>query len=201
LVAKLEELTDVIIETEFLIIGGGIVGSMAAIRAKKNNPNLDITIIDKARMEYSGDGVGLDNFNHIPLHKEDYNREVTEDDAKKSVFGAERMKGLKNLKLDAIQMKNAYISQPILEEIGVQVCEDDGSIKVLQGYRKGTVWGNVEYDENGKPTEPLFGTFSRAADLKMKLGTAVRKTIISEIQTIIMSVSIKLSLKWNALSN
>ena len=176
MVAKLEELADVIIETEFLIIGGGIVGSMAAIRAKKNNPNLDVTIIDKARMEYSGDGVGLDNFNHIPLHKEDINRVVTEKDAKNSIFGAERMKGLKNLKLDAIQMKNAYISQPILEEIGVNVCEDDGSIKVLQGYRKGTVWGNVEYDENGKPTEPLFGTFSRAADLKMKLGTAVRKT-------------------------
>jgi hypothetical protein len=65
---------------------------------------------------------------------------------------------------------------PFWKEIGVRIREDDGSLKVVQGYRKGTVWGRVEYDENGKPTEPLFGTFSRASDLKMKLGTAVRKT-------------------------
>ncbi|NLL20213.1 MAG: hypothetical protein GX263_00555, partial [Firmicutes bacterium] len=115
---KLEELADGIIETEFLIIGGGLVGSMAAIRAKKNNKNMDVTIIDKARMEYSGDGVGLDNFNQVPLRKEDINKKVTEEDAKKSVFGAERMKGLRDLKLDAVQASNAYISQPILEEIG-----------------------------------------------------------------------------------
>jgi succinate dehydrogenase/fumarate reductase flavoprotein subunit len=172
---KLEELADGIIETEFLIIGGGLVGSMAAIRAKKNNKNIDVTIIDKARMEYSGDGVGLDNFNQVPLRKEDINKKVTEEDAKKSVFGANRMKGLRDLKLDAVQASNAYISQPILEEIGVKVREDDGSLKVLQGYRKGTVWGHIEYDENGKPTEPLFGSFSRASDLKMRLGTAARK--------------------------
>jgi succinate dehydrogenase/fumarate reductase flavoprotein subunit len=176
LVTKLEDLADGIIETDFLIVGGGLVGSMAAIRAKKNDKNIDIIIIDKARMEYSGDGVGLDNFNQVPLHKEDLHRDVDKDDAKKAIFGAERLKGLKNLRLDAISMKNAYISQPILEEVGVKVREDDGTLKVLQGYRKGTVWGHVEYDENGKPTEPLFGSFSRASDLKMKLGTAVRKT-------------------------
>lgn len=173
---KLEELADGIIETDFLIIGGGLVGSMAAIRAKKNNENIDVTIIDKARMEYSGDGIGLDNFNQIPLHKEDINKNVKDDDIKKAVFGADRMKGLKNFKLDAVQMKNAYVSQPILEEIGVRIREDDGALKVLQGYRKGTVWGHIEYDENGKPYEPLFGTLSRASDLKLKLGTAVRKT-------------------------
>ncbi|MGI6317731.1 MAG: FAD-binding protein [Dethiobacteria bacterium] len=175
MVVKLEVMADNIIETEFLIIGGGLVGSMAAIRAKRNNKDIDVTIIDKARMEYSGDGVGLDNFNQVTLRKEDINRKVTEDDVNKAVFGAERLKGLKDLKLDAIQMKNSYISQPILEEIGVKVREDDGTLKVLQGYRNGTVWGRVEYDENGKPTEPFFGSFSRASDLKMRLGTAARK--------------------------
>lgn len=176
MVTKLEELVDGIIETDFLIIGGGLVGSMAAIRAKKNNQNLDITIIDKARMEYSGDGVGLDNFNQIPLHKEDFDKNATDKDAKSAVFGGDRLKGLRNIKLDSIAITNAYVSQPILEEIGVKVREDDGTLKVVQGYRKGTVWGRVDYDENGKPTEPLFGTFSRATDLKMKLGTAVRKS-------------------------
>ena len=72
-------------------------------------------------------------------------------------------------------MKNAYISQPILEEVGVRIREDDGTLYVLQGYRNGTVWGRVEYDEHGNSTEPLFGTFSRASDLKMRLGTAARK--------------------------
>lgn len=175
MVKRLEELTDGVIETDFLIIGGGLVGSTAAIRAKKNNPNLDVTIIDKAKLEFSGDGVGLDNFNQVPLRKEDFNREVTDEDVEKAVFGAKRLKGLKDFKLDAIQMKNAYISQPILEEVGVRIREDDGTLYVLQGYRNGTVWGRVEYDEHGKPTEPLFGSFSRASDLKMRLGTAVRK--------------------------
>lgn len=173
---KLEELADVIIETDFLIVGGGIVGSMAAIRAKKNNPNMDVTIIDKARMEYSGDGVGLDNFLQIPLHKEDVaKKDVSEDEAKKAVFGGNRFKGLKDLKLVAVEAKHAYVSQPILEEIGVKIREDDGELKVLQGYRKGTVWGRIEYDENGKPYEPFFGTLSRGTDLKMRLGTAARK--------------------------
>ena len=69
--ATLEQLSDGVFETDFLIIGGGLVGTMAAIRARKNSKDLDITILDKATMEYSGDGVGLDNFNQIPLHKED----------------------------------------------------------------------------------------------------------------------------------
>jgi hypothetical protein len=150
---------------------------MAAIRGKKISRDMDITVIDKARMEYSGDGVGLDNFNHIPLRQEDVGRKNKgKEDVKKAVFGADRLKGLKQFKLEEVQMNNAYISQPILEELGVKVGEDDGSIKVIQGYRKGTVWGRLEYDEHGKPIEPLFGTFSRASDLKMRLGTAVRKS-------------------------
>jgi succinate dehydrogenase/fumarate reductase flavoprotein subunit len=128
-------------------------------------------------MEYSGDGVGLDNFTHLPLHKEDLKKkDVSVDDVKKAVFGSGRFKGLRQANLEAKQIKYAYISQPILEEIGVKVWEDDGSLKVLQGYRKGTVWGPVEYDKNGKPEEPFFGSISRASALKMKLGTAVRKS-------------------------
>jgi succinate dehydrogenase/fumarate reductase flavoprotein subunit len=175
MVTKLDDLVDGIIETDFLIIGGGLVGSMAALRAVRNSKNVDVTVIDKARMEYSGDGVGIDNFLQLPLHKEDIGKDISGTDARKATFGADRMKGLKSARLDAIALKNAYISLPILDEIDVHVREDDGSINVLQGYRKGTVWGRLEYDKNGKPTEPLFGTLSRGSDLKVKLGTAVRK--------------------------
>ena len=169
-----EDLTDIVLETDFLIVGGGIVGSMAAIRAKKNDPNFDVLVIDKAKMEWSGDGVGLDNFNQVPLRKEDFNREVTDEDVGKAVFGGKRMQGLMDNKLYAKQMKNAHLSQPLLEEIGVRIREDDGTLYVLQAYRRGTNWGRIEYDENGSP-EPLFGSFSRVSDLKMKLGTAVRR--------------------------
>jgi len=175
MVTKLDNLVDGTIETDFLIIGGGLVGSMAALRAIQNGKNTDVTVIDKARMEYSGDGVGIDNFLQLPLHKEDISKDVSGSEARKATFGADRMKGLKSARLDAIALKNAHISLPILDEIGAHVREDDGSIKVVQGYRKGTVWGRLEYDENGKPTDPLFGTFSRGSDLKVKLGTTVRK--------------------------
>jgi len=172
---SVEQLVDSIIETDFLIVGGGIVGSMAAIRAKMTDPNLDVTIIDKAKMEWSGDGVGLDNHNQVPLHKEDFNREITDEDVSKAVFGSKRMQGLIDNKLFSIQMKNAYLSQPILESIGVRIREEDGALMVLQAYRRGTNWGRLEFDEDGTPSEPLFGSFSRSSDLKMKMGTAVRK--------------------------
>lgn len=168
------ELTDRVFETDFLIIGGGLVGSTASIRAKKNNPDLDVIIIDKAKMEWSGDGVGLDNFNQVPLRKSDIGREITDEDVSKAVFGSARMKGLIDNKLYAKQMKNAYISQPLLEEIGVRIREDDGTLYVLQAYRRGTNWGRILLDENGSP-EPLFGSISRGSDLKTRLGGAVRK--------------------------
>ena len=193
MVPKLEHLVDGIVETDFLIIGGGLAGSIAALRAKKKDGHIDVTVIDKATMEYSGDGVGLDNFNQIPLRKQDLEKtEVTEEEVRKSTFGADRFKGLRQFKLEAIQIKNAYISQPLLEEIGVKVREDDGTLKVLQGYRRGTVWGRVEYDEQGRPTEPFFGTFSRASDLKLKLGTAVRKNGVKVFdRTMLTSLIVK----------
>ena len=191
--ATLEQISDGVFETDFLIIGGGLVGTLAAIRARKNSKDMDITVIDKATMEYSGDGVGLDNFNQIPLHKEDVGKkEASTDDVKKGAMGTERYKGLKQAKLAEKQAKNTYVSVPLLEELGVKLREDDGSFKVLQGYRKGTVWGRIEYDENGKPYEPLFGTLCRGTDLKMRLGTAVRKAGVRVLdRTMVTSIITK----------
>ena len=172
---KIEDLTSSVYETDFLIVGGGIVGTLASIRSKKNDPNLDVLIIDKANIEWSGDGVGLDNFNQVPLRKEDIGRDVTDEDVKTAVFGGNRMQGLVDNRLYAKQIKNNYISQPLLEEIGVRIREDDGTLYVLQAYKRGTNWGRIVYDENGEPEKPLFGSFSRVSDLKLKLGAAVRK--------------------------
>ena len=171
---KIEDLTSRVYETDFLIVGGGCVGSTAALHAKKADPNIDILIIDKAKMEWSGDCVGIDNFNQVPLRKEDFNREVTDEDAKKAVFGGTRMLGTQDNFLYAKQMKNCFISQPILEDCGVRVREDDGTLYVVQAYRRGVNWGRIEYDENGSP-EPLFGSFSRGTDLKLRMGNVIRK--------------------------
>jgi len=57
--ATLEQISDGVFETDFLIIGGGLVGTLAAIRARKNSKDMDITVIDKATMEYSGDGAAV----------------------------------------------------------------------------------------------------------------------------------------------
>ena len=172
---KIEDLTNSVYETDFLIIGGGIAGMTAAIRAKKNDPNFDVLIIDKAKIEWSGDGVGLDNFNQVPLCKEDIGREVTEEEINKALFGANRMQGLSDKKINAVQMKNNYISQSLLEDVGVRIREDDGTLYLLQAYRNGVNWSRIDYEEDGSPCKPLFGSFSRASDLKMRLGTAVRK--------------------------
>jgi adenylylsulfate reductase subunit A len=177
MISTLEQSADSVVETDFLIIGGGLVGSIAAIRASKINKNIDITVIDKATMEFSGDGVGLDNFNQVPLRQEDIGRkDKGADDVRKAIFGANRFKGMKQFALDAKQLNNSYISQPILEELGVKIREDDGTLWLLQGYKKGTVWGRVVYEEDGTPAEPFFGPLCRGTDLKWRLGTAVRKS-------------------------
>jgi len=54
------------IDTDFLIIGGGPAGCMSAIRAKELNPNLDVTILEKAEISRSGAaGRGVDALNNI----------------------------------------------------------------------------------------------------------------------------------------
>jgi succinate dehydrogenase/fumarate reductase flavoprotein subunit len=94
MISTLEQSADSVVETDFLIIGGGLVGSIAAIRASKINKNIDITVIDKATMEFSGDGVGLDNFNQVPLRQEDIGRkDKGADDVRKAIFGANKVQG------------------------------------------------------------------------------------------------------------
>ncbi len=51
--------------TDFLIVGGGPAGCMAAIRAKECRPDLDVTILEKAEISRSGAaGRGMDALNN-----------------------------------------------------------------------------------------------------------------------------------------
>jgi succinate dehydrogenase/fumarate reductase flavoprotein subunit len=56
------------IHTDFLIIGGGAAGCMAAIRAREVNPDVDVTMIEKAEISRSGAaGRGMDALNNVVI--------------------------------------------------------------------------------------------------------------------------------------
>ena len=60
-IAEVEEIR---IETDLLIIGGGNSGCFVAIEAKEKNPNIDVTIMEKAHIDRSGAlAAGMDAIN------------------------------------------------------------------------------------------------------------------------------------------
>lgn len=60
----LDEIATEIIETDLLIIGGGNAGCFAAVEAKKINPKLRVTIMEKAHISRSGaTAAGMDAIN------------------------------------------------------------------------------------------------------------------------------------------
>ncbi len=55
-----------VVHTDFLIVGGGPAGCMAAIRARKMNPKINVTILEKAEISRSGAaGRGMDALNNV----------------------------------------------------------------------------------------------------------------------------------------
>ncbi len=68
---SLEEIPTEVIETDLLIVGGGNAGCFAAIEAKKLNPHLRVTIMEKAHISRSGaTAAGMDAINtYIPEGK------------------------------------------------------------------------------------------------------------------------------------
>jgi succinate dehydrogenase/fumarate reductase flavoprotein subunit len=55
-----------IVHTDFLIIGGGAAGCMAAVRAKEIRPESDVVILEKAEISRSGAaGRGMDALNNV----------------------------------------------------------------------------------------------------------------------------------------
>ncbi len=70
------------IKTDVLVIGGGTAGTMAGIKAKQANPDVDVLILEKANIRRSGAiAMGMDGVNTavIPGYStpEQYVREVT----------------------------------------------------------------------------------------------------------------------------
>jgi succinate dehydrogenase/fumarate reductase flavoprotein subunit len=56
------------IEADFLIIGGGSAGCMAAIRALEENPSLRVVIFEKSDLKYGGSiARGMDALNIVVI--------------------------------------------------------------------------------------------------------------------------------------
>jgi succinate dehydrogenase/fumarate reductase flavoprotein subunit len=171
----LTQIADEVVETDFLIIGGGLAGCMAAIEAKRKG-NLDVVIMEKSSIEYGGTGVGLDGF-HIEfpgIIEHPVPKDLDEAIAAKSLFGAKRYKGLVSSKSAVTELKNWIKPLAILEDIGVQIREDDGTMQGAQNYRGGTVHSRLKKDENGNLYEANVVMY-RGSDLKWKLASAVYK--------------------------
>ena len=93
----IEELSDEVYETDLLIIGGGLAGATAAIKAKENE-NIDILIIEKAAIRRSGEcGAGMD---HYPAIAHPRINDITPEDYGKT--RADDFQGLANSKLSII---------------------------------------------------------------------------------------------------
>jgi succinate dehydrogenase/fumarate reductase flavoprotein subunit len=70
------------LKTDFLVVGGGTAGTMAAIKAKQASPDSDVLILEKANIRRSGAiAMGMDGVNTavIPGNStpEQYTREIT----------------------------------------------------------------------------------------------------------------------------
>lgn len=73
---------NIIAEVDVLVIGGGTAGPMAAVKAKEQNPELRVMLLEKANVKRSGAiSMGMDGLNNavIPGHAtpEQYVKEIT----------------------------------------------------------------------------------------------------------------------------
>jgi succinate dehydrogenase/fumarate reductase flavoprotein subunit len=174
---RLEQLADQIIETDFLVLGGGLVGCMAALRARQN-PNLDVTIMEKGTIKWGGNGIGFDDHNieHPGIIEHPLPKDFSAAQAAKGEFGAKRFYNLVSAKLAVTEAKNYVKPLVVLEDIGVKIREDDGTLKVKQTQKMpgGPNWHRLVPDANGKIEGDKV--FYRGADVKFRLAEAVVKS-------------------------
>jgi succinate dehydrogenase/fumarate reductase flavoprotein subunit len=182
--AKLEQIADEVIKTDFLVIGGGLSGCMAAIRAKRKG-NIDVAVMERASIKYGGDSIGVDD--HSDWRPEYYKSVIMHPVLKgfparvmakrPKAMGPNRLRGGSiSWDLAVNEAKNYAKALVTLEEIGVNMLEDDGTLKIRQ---ETTVPGMPHWHP---PVPGADGNIDadwimyRGTDLKQKLASAVMKS-------------------------
>ncbi len=126
-------MTDQILETDILVIGGGTAGPMAAIKAKQKNPELRVLLLEKANVKRSGAiSMGMDGLNNavIPGYAtpEQYVREITVAND-----------GIVNQKTLFAYAENSYAMIEELDSWGVKFEKDEnGDYAVRKVHHVGT---------------------------------------------------------------
>jgi succinate dehydrogenase/fumarate reductase flavoprotein subunit len=181
---KLEQIADEVIETDFLVIGAGLAGCMAAIRARLKG-DIDVAVMERASIKYGGDAIGVDD--HSDWRPEYYKNMIehplpkgfpSEKEIKRpKSFGPNKLRGGKTSWELAVNEAKHYAKAFLaLEDIGVKIHEDDGTINIRQ---ERTVpglphWHRPIPDANGKIEADWI--LYRGTDLKEKLADAVLKS-------------------------
>jgi succinate dehydrogenase/fumarate reductase flavoprotein subunit len=165
-VKTFEELADQVIETDVVIFGGGLAGGMAAIRTKENR-DIDVWVVEKSTVRRGGEvAAGLDHYPAIAHPK--INGVTAEEYGN---MRADDFDGLANRKLSIITAKDALKPVAVLEDIGVKIREDDGTVKM----QPGRIGGGFRWREGEK--RPPAGDFIlyRGADLHFKLADEMER--------------------------
>ena len=148
----LEKIAEKVLETDVLVLGGGLAGSMAAIQATRQGAR--VVLMEKSAVRRSGDaGGGQDHMPNIAHPK--FN------DLSPEEFAANRHIGLEGLVDPALTLQLAKYAFAVVKEcerLGVKLKEEDGYYRMQEGRIK------------GKKDFMLY----RGADLKIKLEAAVR---------------------------
>jgi succinate dehydrogenase/fumarate reductase flavoprotein subunit len=182
--AKLERVADEVIKTDFLIIGGGLSGCMAAIRARRKG-NIDVAVMERASIKYGGDSIGVDD--HSDWRPEFYKSVIKHPILKgfpaevmarrPKAMGPNRLRGGSvSWDLAVTEARNYARALVTLQEIGVNMLEDDGTLKIRQETMVPGMphWHPPVAGADGKIDADWI--MYRGTDLKQKLASAVMKS-------------------------
>lgn len=140
-----------VVKTDVLVIGGGIAGCFAAIKADKMGKS--VAILDKATLRRGGSvGPGMDHVS-IGVHPESISYEEAR------TYAASSKKDLVDPNVTLAVDVHAYDRVKDMEEFGIPVREDDGSYYIWR-----------------IPERHYCCVSYRGVDTKVKLGQAVEKT-------------------------
>jgi succinate dehydrogenase/fumarate reductase flavoprotein subunit len=161
-----EDVSHEILETDVLVIGGGLAGSMAAIKARE--AGADVVIFEKAALRRSGNaGKGMD---HLPTVVHPQLTTTPNEVADRSLIGVE---GLVNPALSHLLAREGYHRILDLQSYGVEIAQKNGTLNFVPG--------SLELGK--KHTEAKWTMiFFRGADLKLKLAREVRRRGITVIE-------------------